>query len=65
MSKALKEQLQILETYINDVPLIIDPCRECKWIDDNRESHIKNTDMCKQCCWYYDSQFKQREEVNG
>ena len=62
MSKALKEQLEVLETYINDVPLIIDPCRSCKWIDDNRESHFDNTDMCKQCCWYYDSKFKQREE---
>ena len=62
MKERLKEQLEVLETYINDIPLIIDPCKNCKWIDDNRESHIKNTDMCKQCCWYYDSQFRSGHE---
>lgn len=58
----LKEQLEVLETYINDVPLIIDPCRSCKFIDSNKETHTENVDMCKQCCWYYDSQFRQAEE---
>ena len=56
--KELEEQLDVLETYINDVPLIIAPCRMCVFIDDNKQSHVKNTDMCKQCCWYYDSQFR-------
>lgn len=58
--KELKEQLDILETYINDVPLIIDPCKNCEFVDDNRQPHFENTETCKECCWYYDSKFKQR-----
>lgn len=62
MSKELKEQLDVLETYINDVPMIITPCRSCKLIDDNKETHNDNMDLCRLCCWFYDSQFRQREE---
>lgn len=54
----LKDQLDVLETYINDVPLIINPCKMCDLIDDNKETHNDNPEICKQCCWYYDSQFR-------
>lgn len=60
--KELKEQLDVFETYINGVPLVIDPCKMCAFIDDDKESHIDNVDMCKQCCWYYDSQFRLKEK---
>ena len=46
------------ESYINDIPLVIDPCRMCKYIDANKESHVKNIDVCKMCCWFYDSKFE-------
>ena len=26
----LKEQLQSYESYINDIPNVIDPCKQCK-----------------------------------
>lgn len=55
------DQLQVLESYINDIPLIINPCKECDFIDDNGESHIKNVETCKRCCWYYGSNFKQKK----
>ena len=28
--KELKEQLKSYEGYINDIPLVIDPCKMCK-----------------------------------
>ena len=56
--KEIKEQLKSYEGYINDIPLVIDPCRMCKYIDANKQSHIKNTEICKLCCWYYDSKFE-------
>lgn len=37
---------------------MIDPCRMCKYIDDNKEYHDKHTDVCKLCTWYYDSKFE-------
>lgn len=60
--KELNEQLKSYEGYINDIPLVIDPCRDCEFIDDNKQSHFDNTDMCKQCCWYYDSKFEIKVE---
>lgn len=56
--RELKDQLKSFESYINDIPLVIDPCRMCKYIDDNKESHVKNTDVCRLCTWYYDSKFE-------
>ena len=56
--KELNDQLKSYESYINDIPLVIDPCRMCKNIDANKESHVKNIDVCKICCWFYDSKFE-------
>lgn len=56
--KDLSKQLQILESYINDIPMIFDPCKNCKFIDDNKKSHINNTEICSECCWYYSSNFQ-------
>ena len=56
--KEIKDQLESYEGYINDIPLVIDPCRMCKYIDADKQSHIKNTEICRLCCWYYDSKFE-------
>lgn len=34
--RELKDQLKSYESYINDIPLVIDHCRMCKYIDDNK-----------------------------
>lgn len=44
--------------YINNIPLVIDPCRMCRFMDKDKESHVDNVDVCKNCCWYYDSMFE-------
>ena len=54
----LKKQLVSYKSYINDIPNVIDPCKMCKFIDENKLSHVDNTDICKKCCWYYDSKFE-------
>ena len=56
--KELKEQLEVTESYINDIPMIIDPCRMCESIDANKETHVEHVDVCQECCWYYESMFK-------
>lgn len=61
MSKEnLKEQLKVLENYINDIPNIFDVCKECQFVDV--EMGVRNNVMCKECCWYYGSKFKQKEK---
>ena len=27
-------------------------------IDKNKETHVDNIDVCKECCWYYPSKFE-------
>ena len=65
--KELKEQLKSYEGYINDIPLVIDPCKMCKvfkkkdcWdtghYDRKKDVYIEG--ICKMCCWYYDSKFE-------
>ena len=64
--KELKEQLKSYEGYINDIPLVIDPCKMCKVYKENRGYEISiRVDTCvykdgrfKECCWFYDSKFK-------
>jgi hypothetical protein len=56
--KRLYNNLQVLENYINDVPMIINPCRSC----ENCINEIHNTKVCIDCCYFYDSQFKIKEE---
>lgn len=56
--KELKEQLKSYEGYINDIPLVIDPCKQCK--KQKRKSGIVlgYGEECHECCWYYDSKFE-------
>ena len=51
--KELKEQLKSYEGYINDIPLVIDPCKICK-----NHSETGYAEKCRSCCWYYDSKFE-------
>ena len=48
----LKDQLQSYESYINDIPNVIDPCKMCK----NKKEEYE--DVCVDCCWYYPSKFE-------
>ena len=65
--KELNEQLKSYEGYINDIPLVIDPCKMCKIYKANGgyDTEHFNRDEgqwvegpCKMCCWYYDSKFE-------
>ena len=50
--------LKEYQNYINDIPNVIDPCKQCKKIDKNKETHVDNIEVCKECCWYYPSKFE-------
>ena len=63
----LKDQLESYEGYINDIPLVIDPCKMCKiykakggydtgYFDSDGQWDDSNS--CKMCCWYYYSKFE-------
>ena len=63
----IKEQLKSYEGYINDIPLVIDPCKMCKVYKKNKGYDMGHYDrkkdeyiegVCKSCCWYYDSKFE-------
>ena len=63
--KELKEQLKSYEGYINDIPLVIDPCKMCKiykkhngWFMSEFKDGEWEEGTCKQCCWFYDSKFE-------
>ena len=58
--KELKEQLKSYEGYINDIPLVIDPCKMCKHKDHTQKAFQRNYDIeiCKECCWWYPSKFE-------
>ena len=51
----IKEQLKSYEGYINDIPLVIDPCRQCKNVERKNEEQVEK---CRLCCWYYTSSFE-------
>ena len=54
--ETLKTQLAVLENYINDVPMVIDPCKMCKhYVKEMHE------ECCAECCYWYPSKF----EVGG
>ena len=72
--KELKEQLKSYEGYINDIPLVIDPCKMCKvfkkkdcWdtghYDRKKDVYIEG--VCESCCWYYDSKFEMEVDDNS
>ena len=63
----LKEQLQSYESYINDIPNVIDPCTQCKvyiehndqWdIGDRLVDGVWKKGACDDCCWCYGSKFE-------
>ena len=65
--KEINEQLKSYEGYINDIPLVIDPCKMCKvykakkgydmgHYDRKKDEYIEG--VCKNCCWFYDSKFE-------
>ena len=55
MSKPeLKDQLKSLESYFNDVPLVLDPCKICKNYDEEKGYKEK----CYTCCYWYGSNFE-------
>ena len=64
--KKLKDQLESYEGYINDIPLVIDPCKMCKVYKANNgyeTGHYNSLEefengTCTDCCWYYDSKFE-------
>ena len=65
--KTPKEQLKEFEQNINEIPLMINPCEYCKVYKKKGgyEIVVKTKDgsfvegRCKQCCWYYNSNFKE------
>ena len=64
--KELNEQLKSYEGYINDIPLVIDPCKMCghsKNKGKRKSDFLPDYDrrICERCCWFYDSMF----EVGG
>ena len=67
--KELKEQLKSYEGYINDIPLVIDPCKMCKvykkhkgWFMGEFKNREWEEGACKECCWFYDSKFEVKVE---
>ena len=64
--KELKDQLKSLEGYINNIPLIIAPCKMCKVYKEHNGydsgERIVNDEwrkgVCDNCCWFYDSKFE-------
>lgn len=67
--KELKDQLECYEGYINDIPLVIDPCKMCKVYKEHNGYDIGDRlvngewqqEYCDDCCWYYDSKFEVAE----
>jgi len=60
--KELKEQLKSYEGYINDIPLVIDPCKMCKNEERKNEEQVEK---CRVCCWYYTSSFELNIEAEN
>lgn len=62
----LKEQLQSYESYINDIPNVIDPCKQCEVYKQYSGYSYQKIDEhgdfidgdCVNCCWFYGSKFK-------
>lgn len=52
--KQISDQLKSLEGYINDIPLVIDPCKMCKHHSETNGYE----EFCHDCCWFYSSGFE-------
>jgi len=51
-----------LEEWVNGITMVVDPCHLCAYIDKNGVGHSENVEVCKGCCWYHPSQFKERKK---
>lgn len=70
--KELKEQLKSYEENINNISLVIDPCKMCKiykkyngWFMGEFKKGEWEDGECKQCCWFYDSKFEMEVDDNS
>ena len=62
----ISDQLKSFESYINDIPLVVDPCRMCKIykkhkgydVGDKLVKGVWVPGYCDDCCWCYDSKFE-------
>lgn len=62
----VKRQLKKYEKNINGIPLVVDPCKQCKVYIENNGYDTSFTDFCgvymkgkcEECCWFYDSKFE-------
>ena len=57
----MKRKPTKLEEWVDGITQVAYPCEMCKFIDKNGETHFQNTEICKGCCWYYPSQFKEKK----
>jgi hypothetical protein len=55
----MNKQTAILENNINDIPLIIDPCRLCKKRQGTPNGSF--AEECFECCYFYGSKFEAKE----
>ena len=67
MSRAkISDQLKSFESYVNDIPFVIDPCKICKVYKKNKGYEVTVKDKagnytdgrCPQCTWFYSSKFE-------
>lgn len=62
---AKKDQIKGFEETINNIPLVVDPCKMCKiykkhngWFMGEFKKGEWVDGACKMCCWFYDSKFE-------
>ena len=53
IKEKIKDQLEEFEMYLNDIPMILDPCRMCKNYTNENYS-----EACSVCCYFYGSCFE-------
>lgn len=66
VEKVIIDLLANLESHVNDIPYVINPCKMCKIYKENNGYEIENYNSlglfengtCTECCWYYDSKFE-------
>ena len=63
--KELKDQLKRYEGNINNIPLVIDPCKMCNTYKKHSGWYVGEYRKgewvygpCKECCWFYPSKFE-------
>ena len=46
---------------IKNIPLCVDPCKMCKRNKNRKKRDFMpdyDLEICKECCWFYDSKFE-------